>query len=275
MSARIDSHVHFWLMRDRAGEWPPASLAAIHRDHLPPMLAPLLQTHAVDGVVLVQSLGRETDTRFMLELAARTPWIRAVVGWTDLKAPDAPARIARLAGSPLLRGLRPMLADLSDDNWIDDPGLAPGAAAMCRHRLVLDALVQPRHLPALLRFAQRHPGLPVVIDHAAKPQFGQALDAWHTSMAALAALPQVHCKLSGLVTEAGPGWRWRDLAPVVDRVLALFGTERVLWGSDWPVLNVVADYRQWQDATASLLAGLEPTARERILGANAARLYRL
>jgi len=272
---RIDAHQHFWLLADRSGQWPPAELAAIHRDFLPSDLAPLLQQHGIDGSVLVQSLPHMSDTWFMLGLAEQNPFIRAVVGWSDLKAAQAEQHIARLASHPKLRGLRPMLQDLADD-WIDDPLLAPAVAAMQHHQLSLDALVLPRHLPALLRFAKRYPQLPLVIDHAAKPQIADArMEPWRSLISQLAALPQVYCKLSGLVTESSADWEVAQLQPYASHVLAAFGAERVIWGSDWPVLNLAADYGHWLSATEALLAGLEPWQKQQVMGANAQRFYRL
>ena len=272
---RIDAHQHFWLLKDRAGEWPPAELAAIHRDFGPHDLEPLLRAQGVARTVLVQSLPSEADTHFMLGLADRHDFIAAVVGWTDLKAPDAPARIAALAVHPRLRGLRPMLQSLEPE-WLDDAALEPAVEAMVAHGLVFDALVLPRHLPALLRFARRYPRLPIVIDHAAKPGIAAGVqDPWRQDMAALADLPHVMCKLSGMVTEAAADWKLADLRPYAAHVLASFGPGRVLWGSDWPVLNLAADYAGWRQATDALLEHLDQGARAAIYGGNAARFYGL
>ncbi len=273
---RVDAHQHFWLLADRAGAWPPPELAALHRDRTPAQLRPLLQQHRIGATVLVQSLPSQADTLFMLDLAARHSFVRAVVGWADMKAADATAQIAELARHASLRGLRPMLQDLADDDWIDDAALAPAVAAMLRHRLSLDALVLPRHLPALLRFAQRFPALPIVIDHAAKPLIASGrLQPWADDMARLAALPQVHCKLSGLVTEAAQPWQPAELQPYVDHVLALFGPRRVMWGSDWPVLDLAGGYGRWVEAGDALLARLDMPAREQVLGLTACRFYRI
>ncbi|AMP06202.1 amidohydrolase family protein [Collimonas pratensis] len=272
---RIDAHQHFWLLSNRAGQWPPAELTAIHRDFLPPDLAPLLQQYGIGGSVLVQSLPSMSDTLFMLGLAEQNPFIRAVVGWTDLKSAHAAQQIAVLASHSKMRGLRPMLPDLADD-WIADPLLAPAVAAMQRHRLSLDALVLPRHLPALLAFAKRYPELPLVIDHAAKPHIAAAqIEPWRTLISQLAALPQVYCKLSGLVTEAAADWQIAQLQPYAAHVLEVFGSERVIWGSDWPVLNLAADYGRWLDASEALLAKLDPRQKQQVMGANAQRFYRL
>ena len=271
---RIDAHQHFWQLAARAGSWPPPSLAAIHRDFAPADLAPLLAAHGIVGTVLVQSLPSAADTDYLLALAEKHSFIRAVVGWTELLAPGAPANIARLASQAKLKGLRPMLQDIEDDAWIADPALAPALNAMAEHGLRLDALVLPRHLPALLQCARDYPALPIVIDHAAKPPIADAaFGAWREDMAQLAALPNVHCKLSGLVTEARPGWNVDDLQPYVRHVLDVFGPRRVIWGSDWPVVDLAGGYAAWLAASEALLAHLDQQDRDAIFGLNALRFY--
>ena len=273
-SGRVDAHQHFWQLAARAGAWPPPALTPIYRDFHPDDLAALLHQNGVAATVLVQSLPDEADTRFMLDLADHHAFIGAVVGWVDLKAPAAAARIAALAAHRKLRGLRPMLQDLDDDGWIDDHALAPAVDAMLRHGLRFDALVLPRHLPSLLAFARRHPELPIVIDHLAKPAMGAVPDArWLHDMARLAAEPRVECKLSGMVTEAGPEWTVEQLAPYARHVLEVFGPERVMWGSDWPVLRLASDYTAWMDASEALLAHLDPAQRDAVFGLNAMSFY--
>jgi L-fuconolactonase len=276
ISMRIDAHQHFWRLADRAGAWPPPALAPIYRDFLADDLAPLLREHGIASTVVVQSMPTEADTYFLLDLAGRHDFIGGVVGWADLKALDAPERIAALAADTALKGLRPMLQDLDDERWIDDPALAPAVRAMLEHRLSFDALVLPRHLPALLAFAERYPALPIVIDHGAKPPIAEGDSAsWREDMTRLAALPQVHCKLSGLVTEAGAGWDLARLRPVVDHLIAVFGPGRLIWGSDWPVLKLASEYGEWIAASEGLLAGLGAADQDRIFGLNARRFYRL
>lgn len=271
---RIDAHQHFWQLAARAGGWPPPSLAAIYRDFAPEDLAPLLAEHGVASTVLVQSLPSEADTDWLLALAERAGFIRAVVGWTDLLAVDAPAAIARLASNTKLKGLRPMLQDLDDEQWIANPALAPALRAMVEHGLRFDALVLPRHLPALLQCARDYPALSIVIDHAAKPPIADAsFGQWREDMAQLAALPNVHCKLSGMVTEAKQDWNVDDLRPYASHVLEVFGAQRVIWGSDWPVVNLARGYGAWLAASETLLAHLRQQDRNDIFGLNACRFY--
>jgi L-fuconolactonase len=277
---RIDAHQHFWRLADRQGQWPPAQLHAIYRDFLPSDLAPLREAAGIDGTVLVQSLPSEDDTRWMLSLADQQAFIRGVVGWVDMKSADAPARIAALASHPRLKGLRPMLQDLADDDWIADPAVNEAARAMVRHGLVFDALVLPRHLPALHSFALRHPALRIVIDHGAKPPIASGeIEPWCSQMARLAALPHVACKLSGLLTEAGPRRSADALRPYVQALWELFGPRRLLWGSDWPVLRLAGDYEAWLATSHTLLDAMDPPPtdadRADLFGGNAMRLYGL
>ncbi len=268
----IDAHHHLWRIADRAGHWPPPDLAAIHRDFTLDDLAPLLTAGGIDGTVLVQTLEDEAETDAMLALAARAPVIRGVVGWTDLKAPDAPATIARLARDPHLKGLRPMLQDHPDDAWIADPVLAPAADTMVAHGLAFDALVRPRQLDALLTFATRHPNLRIVVDHGAKPEIAAGgTPGWREAMAALAARPNVRCKLSGLLTEAGEGGA-EAVRPYAEAILDLFGPARVLWGSDWPVLNLAGTYEAWLRHCRALVP---PADHDAVFGGNAIAFYQL
>ena len=276
----IDAHQHLWRLRDRAGYWPPAELSAIYRDFSPADLAPLLRQNGVCGTVLVQTLPSIADTEYMLGLAGANDFILGVVGWVDLASRTAPADMARLAKDGKLKGLRPMLQDLPDCRWIENPALAPAIEAMVDNGLCFDALVLPQHLASLLKLAERHPQLPIVIDHAAKPPIAAGRrEPWLADMRRLAALPQVHCKLSGLLTETGlpvgsPDGA-RAIKPYVDAVVDLFGAQRLLWGSDWPVVRLASDYGPWLTMARSLLAHLPAAQQQAIFANNAARFYRL
>jgi L-fuconolactonase len=268
----IDAHQHFWLMKDRKGDWPPPELAAIHRDFLPGDLAPEIKAAGVSGTILVQSLPSVEDTRFMLGLAEKSETILGVVGWVEMKAVDAPDVIAELARSLKLKGLRPMLQGIADPDWIDDPALEPAVDAMMAHHLVFDALVLEPHLSALHAFARRHPGLPIVIDHGAKPRIAEGhYRDWRHGMLRLAELPNVFCKLSGLLTEAG-SQKPEALRPYIETILELFGAQRVIWGSDWPVVNLAGSYAGWIAQCRQIVPQADHDA---VFGGNARRFYGL
>ncbi|MCU4178085.1 amidohydrolase family protein [Bosea sp. BH3] len=271
---RIDSHQHLWQLARGDYGWLTPVLAPLYRDFGPDDLSPLLAQNDIASTILVQAAPTEAETRFLLETAAATPFVAGVVGWADFEAPDAADRIAALAADPLLVGLRPMVQDIPDPDWLARPDLAPAFAALERHGLVFDALVKPPQIPALLRLLDRETELPVVIDHGAKPDLTTAdLNIWRDSIAALAARPNTSCKLSGLVTEAAAGWTDATLSPVVIHLLACFGPQRLLWGSDWPVVTLRASYERWFETARNLTATLSESDRAAIFGGNAARIY--
>lgn len=273
---RIDAHQHFWRLARGDYGWLTPALTPIYRDFEPADLAPLLARAGVDGTVLVQAAPTVAETRFLLELAAGTSFVLGVVGWAPLDAPDAADVVAALAGDPRLRGLRPMLHDIPDRDWMLRPALAAGLRAIAAQDLVFDALVRPAHLPNLRRLLARHPDLRVVIDHGAKPDIAAGRrEPWGDDMAGLARETRAWVKLSGLVTEDGPGWSVERLRPYVEHLLDHFGPERLIFGSDWPVVTLRAGYAEWLAAAEALLAGLDRAARDRVLGLNAIACYRL
>jgi L-fuconolactonase len=272
----IDAHQHLWRIGRNDCAWPGPDLPAIHRDFHIGELIEVAAPLGVTGTVLVQSQPSDLDTDWLCALAEAEPFIKGVVGWADLKAPSAPARIAELARRPMLKGLRPMLQALPQDDWIADPALAPAIEAMVEAGLAFDALVYARHLPHVLTLARRHPQLTIIIDHAAKPPIAAGeLEPWRTAMSAFAGLPQVCCKLSGLLTEAAPGHGVRELGPFVEAVIETFGPERLIWGSDWPVLLLAGDYAGWLEQSLAMTARLGSEAQAAIFGRNAEGAYRL
>ena len=274
MMTLIDAHQHFWSLATAGHEWPTAAEAEIHRDFGPDDLMTAAEGLPLSGSVLVQSQPTDTDTDWMLSLAERTPLVRAVVGWVDLAHPDAPERIRALAKRPKLRGLRPMLQSIADTDWLLQDTLVPALEAMQTSGLRLDALVQPRHLPMLARFAKRWPDIPIVIDHAAKPHAATTtLDPWREDIAALGDLG-LHCKLSGLRTEQAPAQPAEALVPYVEHLVRAFGP-RLMWGSDWPVLLLSGDgWRRWHD-DALRFAGQAVADTERLFAGAAADFYAL
>src|SRR5215469_9603349 len=266
---RIDAHHHFWRPARGDYGWLTPELTTLYRDFEPDLLRPLLDEAGIGATILVQAAPTELETEYLLEIARRTPWIAGVVGWTDLAAADAPARVERLAASaPTLVGLRPMLQDIPDLDWILKPEVSDGISAMAACGLVFDALVREAQLPGIIEVARRFPSLAIVLDHAGKPVInGSVRKDWREAIVALANCPNVSVKLSGLLTECPSGADFDALAPIVQVLLESFGTDRILWGSDWPVLTTVSTYHAWVAITEKLISGLDAQARDAIWGA--------
>ena len=284
---RTDAHQHFWRIARGDYAWLRADdpgVAPLVRDFLPDALAPLLRAHGVTRTVLVQATESVAETEFLLALAAEHDFVAGVVGWVDLADTNAAATLDRLATDARLKGVRPMLQDLPADDWIVDAPRPDALRALQRLGLRFDALVKPRRLEPLARFARAWPGLPVVIDHAAKPPLASAwndaaMQAWRREMAALAALPHVACKISGLLTELSPADRTSRaqsidcLRPVIDALLGWFGPGRLMWGSDWPVLTLAGGYDDWVAVSDALLGPLSADERAQVLHGTARRFY--
>jgi len=279
MSRRVDAHFHVWRLDRGDYGWlkPTPELARICRDFGLSELRPLLAAAHIDATVLVQAAPTLSETRFLLDVARDSEGlVQAVVGWVDLGGAGAIETLGARTEEPLLKGVRPMLQDLADSDWIARPDVQPALAALPQLGLRFDALVKPSHLRSLLRTLEHHPDLEVVIDHCAKPDIsGQQWRPWADDLAALAHETRACCKLSGLVTEAGARWSVETLRRYADHVLDCFGPTRVLWGSDWPVVDLAGGYRRWVAATDALLAGLSADDRQAIRGGNARRFYGL
>jgi L-fuconolactonase len=274
----IDAHLHLWRRARGDYGWLTPELGPLWRDFEPEDAAAALAAHRVDRALLVQAAPTAAETCHLLAIAKAAPWAAGVVGWADLEAPDAADQIAALAaGEPLLTGLRPMIQDLADPDWMLQPTLGPGLRALAHAGLTFDALVLPPHLPRLRRFATRYPDLRIVIDHAAKPR-PRAMDLgdWRAQMAGIAAESTAFCKLSGLATEIGLDWRAEEIAPILDHLLECFGPARLIWGSDWPVLLLAGDYGGWLCAARALIEErLSAGEAALVFGANAIAAYRL
>ena len=274
---RIDAHHHVWRLDRGDYGWLTPAQGAIYRDYTLANLKPLLTAAGVEATVLVQAAPTRAETDFLLQVAeASLGIVRGVVGWVDLAARDAIPMLGQIAGKPLLKSIRPMLQDLPDPAWILRKDVVHALRALPPLGLRFDALVKPAQLPALLAVIERIPDLDVVIDHGAKPPIAVCgWQPWADLIAAAAQSPRVHCKLSGLVTEAGADWRADTVRRYVDHLLACFGPGRLLWGSDWPVVDLAGGYERWAAATDVLLSGLSAGDRAAILGGNAWRFYGL
>lgn len=265
----IDAHAHLWCLGQNGCTWPTPETGAIYRDFTLADLKDVVAAAGIDSVILVQSQEDEADTNWLLSIADDER-IAGVVGWTDLADADAPASIDRLASNDKLCGLRPMVQDRAA-NWYDAPELDTAYQAMSARKLVLDALIRPPHLPSLLRLARRYPGLTIVIDHGAKP-VPSDLQGWAEQMDLFSPLSNVTCKLSGLLTELPRGASADAVAPLFDRLWNAFGADRLIWGSDWPVLTLAGDYLSWLDQCRRLVPSVHQQA---VFDANARRIYRI
>jgi L-fuconolactonase len=271
----VDAHQHFWdPARGDYGWLKPDS--SLHRVFGTADLRPLLVTTGIDATILVQAAPTVAETDTMLEIARNAKFILGVVGWIDLLAPDAADEVRRRAADPLFLGVRPMLQDIEQPDWILQPALAPALNAIAAEGLVFDALILSHQITVITELAARHPQLSIVLDHAAKPKLGNAdaMAAWARDMEALAALPNVTCKVSGLLTELPPGGSLDDVSRAVGVLFDLFGPQRLIWGSDWPVLTLAGDYQSWFDLARESIAAREPSAVRAVMGANAVRIYR-
>jgi L-fuconolactonase len=280
VSIVVDSHQHFWDPALADYPWMTDAVAPIRRRLMPGDLRPRLAEAGVDYTVLVQARSDVQETRELLRLAADTDFIAGVVGWVDLSAPnlvDTIDQLRELEGGGKLVGIRHQVHDESDERWLLRDDVLRGLRIVRDAGLAYDLLVRTRELPAALQVARTLDGLRFIIDHIAKPPIrsGQSIE-WAEALAPFEGLPNVSCKISGMVTEADwKGWRTDDLKPYVERVYGWFGEGRCLFGSDWPVCLLAASYQQVLDACRATLGPLPPRAQARVFGENAIAIYRL
>lgn len=277
----IDSHHHFWTIGSRDYPWM-AGLDSIARDFGPDDLRPLLEDNGIDATVLVQTVSDVAETREFLQLAAEVDYIAGVVGWVDLTDPDVAVTLADLQGEhagSFLAGIRHQIHDEDDPEWFRREDARRGLKAILDAGLAYDVLVRTRELPAAIETVGLFPEGRFVIDHLAKPPIATGkLEPWASLMREFGPMPNVACKLSGLVTEANhDSWTPEDLKPYVATVLEIFGPERCLFGSDWPVCLLAASYDQVVGTLRGLLLdlGVDAAGMTAIFGATAATWYQL
>ena len=271
----VDAHQHFWDPARGDYRWLKPD-NPLHRVFSANDLWPLMAQAGVDATIIVQAAPTSAESDYMLGIARNTPWILGVVGWIDLEAANTVKEVQRRAGDPLFLGVRPMLQDLADPNWILQAEFAPALNAIATEGLVFDALILSHQIAAIAELAKRHPQLSIVLDHAAKPQFGDrgAMAKWASEIEHLAALPNVTCKVSGLLTELKAGGSGDDIVRAIGMLFDLFGRERLLWGSDWPVLTLAGDYQDWFKLARDAIAAKDSSAMAAVMGGNALRIYR-
>lgn len=273
---RIDAHQHFWRYDATDYSWIDARMQRIARDFLPPDLEPHLSACGIDGTIAVQARSSLEETRFLVELAREHDSVKAVVGWADLCADDVDDVLDELCQDQELRGLRHVVQDEPDDQFLRRQDFQNGAKKLAARNLVYDILIYPRQLDAAVAFAQALPDQPMVLDHLAKPNIAeQDTAAWQPGFEALARLEHVSCKISGMVTEA----RWNEWQPddfqnYMDTALAAFGPDRLMFGSDWPVALLAAnEYEDVYKLAADWASALSDDEQQKLFGDNATRIY--
>jgi len=273
----IDAHQHFWIYERREYDWIDDSMAALRRDFLPADLKPELERNGFQGCVAVQARQTLEETRWLLELAERAPFILGVVGWVDLRSPRLRFELESFAGKSKLVGVRHIVQSEPDERFLLQPDFLRGIAMLEEFDLAYDVLIYTRHLPVATEFVERFPRQRFVLDHMAKPPIkGGALDAWARGIQGLAAFPNVYCKVSGLVTEADwQAWKPEDIRPYLDVAFECFGPSRLMAGSDWPVCTVAAPYARVMNLVKDYLGKYSANEKEAVLGENAAAFWRL
>lgn len=271
----LDCHQHFWSIARGDYTWMGPHVAPLLRDFGPEDLQPLMARTGVTRTIVVQAAATEAETDFLLALAARTDFIAGVVGWLDMESETFPERLGHYRRDPHFVGIRPMLQDLEADDWILRPRVLRNLSLLAEAGLPFDVLTFTRHLPHVVEALRQTPGLRAVVDHLSKPDVARgSLDPWRERIAEVAAFPAVSCKISGLVTEAGPDWTLERLRPYVDHAAAVFGAERLMFGSDWPVCTLAASYAEVCNAARTLLSRhFGPPELETIFSGNAAGFY--
>lgn len=276
---RIDAHQHYWDPEAIHYFWMPETPHPIlNRKYLPEHLEPVLERNAFDGSILVQAAHDPREARWMLDLADRHKSILGVVAWVDLTNPRLGDELDALQSNPKFKGVRHLVQDEPDLNWLLRPAVINGLKELERRRIPFEMMLRPQYLHTAEPTIDQVPNLPVIFDHIAKPNIaGQVMEGWANHMERLAAIPHVHVKLSGLVTEAKPyAWTVADLRPYVTFTYEKFGPERILFGSDWPVCLMAAN--SWKEVLAAFtqaLGPLEKDVRPLMMGQNAIRFYGL
>lgn len=273
---RIDAHQHFWHYDPVRDAWITDQMSVIRRDFLPNELEASCRENGIDGTVAVQADQSERETDFLLGLAERHPLIRGVVGWVDLRAPDLSQRLEHYRTFPRFRGVR-HVAQAEADDFLTRDDVAHGIGRLREFGLTYDVLVYAHQLPSVLALVERLPDQSFVVDHVAKPQIRDGeMEPWATHMKALAQHRNVHCKVSGLVTEADwERWQPTDLQPYLDVVFEAFGPDRLMFGSDWPVCLLAADYKKVLELIETYAAHLSEEVRDSLFGGTATRFYGL
>jgi L-fuconolactonase len=274
---KIDSHQHFWKFDPVRDSWIGDTMSLIQRDFMPEHLKPILDKHGIDGCIAVQADQSDAETEFLLGLADKRDFIKGVVGWIDLMAPDIGKRLENAGRSNKLKGFRHVLQGEPDRAQMLNPKFMEGIRALKRHDLTYDILIFPDQLGYTHQFVKTFSGQRFVIDHIAKPDVkNKNIERWENGIRAIAKHENVWCKISGMVTEADwQNWVLVDFKPYLDVVFEAFGPKRVMFGSDWPVCNVAGGYQQMLSVVKNYVSKLSDDEQAMFWGANATEFYKL
>jgi L-fuconolactonase len=271
---KIDAHQHFWRYSAAEYPWIPVG-SPLERDWLPADLARLQRPLGFDGSIAVQARQSLAESDWLLGLADADPRVLGVVGWVDLRSPDVDRDLERLARHPKFVGVRHVVQDEPDDQFLLRPDFLRGIERLKAYDLTYDVLIYPRQLPAAIRFVERFPELPMVLDHIAKPFIkAGTIEPWRSQILELARFPNLLCKVSGMVNEADhQSWKASDFQPFLETVVAAFGPERLMFGTDWPVCRLAATYESVEGLVRDFVRGWSPEQSEAFWGGNCARFY--
>jgi len=273
----IDAHHHLWKFNEADYAWMDKSMSILKKNYLPADLEKQLGGTDVVGTVVVQARQNLDETRWLLEMAGRYPFIKGVVGWFDLCSENLQAQLNEFTDDPRLVGARHVIHDEPDDDFMLRPAFVKGMEKLVQYNLSYDLLLFPKHLQRAFELVSLFPDQRFVLDHLSKPFIKAGiLDPWREEIAALASQSNVWCKISGMVTEADhEHWKYEDFIPYLDTVIEAFGTDRIMLGSDWPVCRLAGEYHQVMDIPARYFNDLDPFDREKIFSLNCIECYEL
>lgn len=274
---RIDSHQHFWRYSPEEHAWIGPEMSALARDFLPKDLKPLLEESGFDGCIAVQAAASIQENTFLLELARKHAFIRAVVGWIDFEAADFKVLLKQYLQEPVMRGFRQFVEQEADPDYLIRDSFLQGIAMLTAHGYTYDLLIRPRHYASTLACVAQNPNQQFVLDHMAKPAIKSGeFTAWADFIEQLSSFPNVACKLSGYATEADwKAWKPQDFEAYFRQVIGSFGKQRILYGTDWPVSTLAASYPQLKELIAPSIQDFTADEREAFYGGNACRLYKI
>lgn len=272
----IDAHVHFWKYDKKRYEWIDKTMKILQQDYLPEHFALTMKRNEISGVVAVQAEQSELETHFLVELAKTHPVIRGVVGWVDLQADNVEARLEYFSQYHIIKGYRHIVQGEPID-FLGRENFRRGVSALKPYNYTYDILIYHHQLKPALEFAAAFPDMKLVIDHCAKPDIRHKnIEEWKKLMQEMAKMPHVYCKLSGLLTEANwKQWSAADFYPYLDVVFEAFGTDRLLFGSDWPVMLLSGIYVQWKSLLEKYMENFSYEEKEKVFGGNAIQFYNL